>query len=163
MRIHHRVLVLAAICLLIIGLAAFFVSIGHVIREGRQKAALGGCEMHLSVLGVAWQQYALHHEGVAPTNLRQLVAWQKDPRFYVCRLSGSEPGDMETVDDWSDYRVIEYTDPIGTTMPRPIMYCSRQSKGHRVVLFSNGAVQSGLSEQDWNRLGLPAQTQPLDN
>lgn len=72
--------------------------------------------------------YVLDHDGAFPPNFATLArTYANAPKLYICPSSGTEPGPMETVDEWMDYIYIYWPDGTNTPAHYPWIYERRLS------------------------------------
>jgi prepilin-type processing-associated H-X9-DG protein len=77
------------------------------VASARERARRAHCMSNLSQIGLACKMYAMDHGEKLPPNLAALADYVGDnPSVFVCASSETEPGDLASVDTWSDYILV---------------------------------------------------------
>ena len=122
----------------------------HVHGHREHRVA---CMAHLSQIGKAMKMYAMDHNDEYPSSLSALTNYADNPRLYACPGSGTVPGSMATVDQWSDYVLVTgLTERSAGSLVHA--YCkvdSHRGVRGRYVLLVDGAVLF-VFEKDYGSL-----------
>lgn len=114
------------------------------VAAARDRARRTQCMNNLSQIGKCCVMYAMDHDEQFPPNLNTLAAESdaSNPHLYVCPATGNEPGDLSTVNEWSDYVLVpnrSANDPSDGVLAFSRPECYPRKGGN--VLTVDGAVQ----------------------
>jgi prepilin-type processing-associated H-X9-DG protein len=109
--------------------------------------ASDGCASSLSQFGKLFQMYAMDHDGAYPSSWQNaydyLVSWEKNanPKMFVCRRSGQQPGPTNQVDSWCNFLIVP---GLTTNSPKTLVHACCRPEHHNGkganVLFTDGSV-----------------------
>lgn len=125
-----------------------FTGLDLFIRREKATARRRVCAMNLKEIGVACLAYAANHDGAFPASFEQFIqggpddsTWRQ-PKMYYCPSSDTLAGEIDDVDNWSDYALIP---GLTTTAPArtPLCRCDPAHHGGdgAPVLFTDGTVR----------------------
>jgi len=113
------------------------------MSTARERAYRAKCMSNLSQIGKCCIMYAMDYDEKLPPDLKSLAEYAGDiPSMFVCPKTGKEPGDLDSVDEWTDYVLVpnrSLDDPPQSVLAfsRPECYPGRGGN----VLTIDGAVQ----------------------
>jgi len=122
------------------------------ISSAREKARRTACMSNLAQMGKASILYSMDHDEKYPPDLKSLGTIMSFANTYVCKSSGHKPGDMATVDQWTDYILVGNL-RASDSARAVLAFCkpeSHKGKGTN-VLYVDGSVQ-WLSSTAFERL-----------
>ena len=126
-------------CLVLLGIVAAFI----LPMLAQPRCHRIPCPNNLKQIGLGLKMYAGNHKGRYPDKLVELSRYVgHQSSLLFCPISGSKPGPIETVDEWTDYVYVSGLSE--TNAPDTVlMYCP--AKNHRGaggnVLFADGHVE----------------------
>ena len=125
-----------------------FTALDLFIRREKATARRKVCARNLVQIGIACRVYAAAHGGAFPASFGGLLAGVPDeaawrhPKMYDCPSSDTPAGEIDDVDDWTDYLLIP---GLTTNAPArtPLGRCDpvHHSGDGAPVLFIDGTVR----------------------
>ena len=127
-------------CLIILLLIVFFAASvpWHPSGGAREQAWRVHCMNNLRQIAMATLVFQEEHTNQLPESLRDLTNTLSNPKGYVCRSRGVEPGPFVRVNEWTDY---VFVCPPGSN--QVLVYCppeNHKAKGGNIA-FLDGSVQ----------------------
>jgi hypothetical protein len=134
------------------------ISLPTAISAVRASARRAACVNNMRKVGIVLTQYAQDHQGHFPNDLQALVpeyANQGDlnPEMFVAPGSGTQPGDMMTISQWTDFVLVpnrKTSDPADSILLFTKPDCYRDGKG--IVVLYVDMHPSIIRADEYNRL-----------
>lgn len=77
------------------------------VASARERARRTHDMSNLKQIGLAAHMYAMDNKELFPSSFTNLATYTgNSPRLFVCPATGHEPGDMASVDTWTDYVLV---------------------------------------------------------
>lgn len=126
----------------VVAVAAVYFGYGHFLQE-LKKAERVRCKARLNQIGLSIRLYGDENNQAHPSTFGAVVKSvpSMEAVNFVCPVSGTGEGPMETVDDWTDFVLL--TNRIDLASERKITcYCrpSNHDGDGCGVLYSDGTV-----------------------
>jgi prepilin-type processing-associated H-X9-DG protein len=125
------------------------------VAAAREKARRTSCMSNLGALGKCGVMYSMDNDRAFPDFKSLATFGANAPKLFICKSSGHLPGDIATVDQWTDYILV----PVavrGTNDEDVVAFDkapNHKGKGGN-VLYVDGSV-TWLNTEDFNKAVAP--------
>jgi len=125
---------------IIVAVLAYPAWIHHRLNRKRKMSPVARCKSALRQIDLAIRMHQNDHNMVQPDSLTPLLEYVGDPLVFLAPGSAKQPGDLNDVDSWSDYRYVRPANREGD--PSVVAYMPPWNNKWQVgfVLLSNGQV-----------------------
>jgi len=121
------------------------------VSQARGRAQRVKCMSNLAMIGKSCMVYALDHDDIYPPNFKAIANdYKTHPKIFVSPATGNVPGNISSVDEWSDYVLVPNRD--GSASPNNILAFSKPEcypgEGGTIVTISGAVRWCKLKEYD---------------
>ena len=126
------------VCILLLAIIFFMALVQWPHPASRERARRTLCMYNLKQIAVSAMDFRADHSNAFPRSVLELTNTLSNPKLFICRSTGHEPGALADVLSWTDYVIL-----LPPATNQIVAFC--QPGNHRDeggnIAFTDGAVR----------------------